>query len=290
MTKKFNNPFKKMNNPFKKKDNDVIVQRNWKKIAIWSSVAAVLVAAIIPAIYIPVKNHKKDIEPIPTNLRAVNVDEAVDKFNNSGNDEVWGLFIDIKDNEISDYANFGEKKLNEETDTEEFDKTKFNGPFGKHVAQTDVEWISFYDVTTTEATDMLAEFIYRAYGDDSKYGTAETSYFNIANMDNNFEFEGSRQQPDQNDIKVRKSDKKENPDDKDKTEDVYTIEDFGGDTSVDGPMWLTFKGKDLVYVVENITITSGDDQTSITTHEKFNELIRETKEVKSNAVMINDKK
>ena len=265
---------KKINFGFKKqKNNDALIKRNWKKIAIWSSVVAVLIAGIIPAIYFPVVMNKDNgvSEPVPPSLNVADVNEAVNKANNASEDEVWGLYIDIEENPKSDYAVYGTKTIDDDGN-EEFDKTEFNGPFSEHIKYSGDEWLSFYDVTTEEATDMLAEFIWEINKEqvNGDYGKPVYEwYFEISMLDGEIQWDEVKYEENFHKMTVNKLDKDENGEE----EETYELE-FNGTTDVSGPMWLTFKGDDLIFVVTDIASTP--EEGTMTEVTEFDELMNET--------------
>ena len=276
---------KKINFGFKKqKNSDALIKRNWKKIWIWTSVVLVLIAGIIPAIYFPVVNSKQDNagEPMPTSLNAANVDEAVNKANNASEDEVWGLYIDIEENAKSDFAIYGLMDDSDDDGEEEFNKDEFAGPFSEHAKQQadladGYEWLTFWDKTTEEATDMLAEFMWEINKDqlDTEYGTVYESYFEISLLDPDTAWEQLQEPGTDKQMSVNKQDKTSEGDE----EDTYELS-FGDSTTVDGPLWLTFKGNDLVFVVTDITDVEGEN--SITTQKDFDDLMFYTSEYNYN--------
>ena len=277
---------KKINFGFKKqKNNDALIKRNWKKIWIWTSVVLVLIAGIIPAIYFPVVNNKSDNagEPIPTSLNKADVDEAVSQAKSVENTEqVWGLYIDIEENEKSDFAIYGAEEDVDGDEEYEFNKDEFKGPFSEHSKNSNYEWLTFWDQTTEDATDMLAEFIWKINEDKAVEEGIEVQeqYFEISMLDGNVDWETIKNQDTNATMSVTKLDK--NPETGEE-EDYYEIE-FGTDgttsTSVDGPMWLTFKGDDLVFVVKDISTTI--DEGSITSEGDFDELMYWTSQYKFN--------
>ena len=274
---------KKINFGFKKKNNkDVIVKRNWKKVWIWTAVVAILIGAIIPAIYIPVRNHNAEQakEPMPSSLNSASVDEAINKAHDAEEatdveEKVWGLYIDIEENEKSDFAIYGGKESSDEEEGE-FDKSEFNGPFSTHAEYTTYDWLTFYDKTSEEATDMLAEFIWEIYSDtlDTEYGEVTEQYFHISMLNGDINYDdGNLPDPIKATPSYMKVNKVDQTTEGDK-EDVYELS-FGpdGSTSVSGPMWLTFQGDDLVFVVTDIEMEA---QNTITTAEDFDELMNQT--------------
>ena len=271
---------KKLNFGFKRKNKnkDVLVKRNWKKTWIWITVGAVLIAGIIPAIYFPVVNSRNAAaqEPIPSALRKASVDAAVNQANEAeeatdAEDQIWGLYIDIEENEKSDFAIYGGKEMNDDGE-EEFNKDEFNGPFSYHVEYTTYEWITFYDQTSEDATEMLAEFIWRINEDQlngNEYGKVQEEYFEISLLDGEVEWDSVQEQQDFKTMEVNKVDKNSEGEE----EDTYELS-FGDSTSVSGPLWLTFQGDDLVFVVTDIATTV--DEGTITEQGDFDDLMYQT--------------
>jgi hypothetical protein len=195
------------------------------------------------------------------------VNGAIDFFNKKAKtDDVWGLYIDIKDQggeAPSDYAIFGKG----EDGSSDVNKSKFSGPFSSHVDRTHYEWISFYDVSIEKGTEMLAEFIWNVYNEGDNMSSGE-EYWHLNQVDNDdtkYEELGSE---DQSYINVTKTDQGGEK----KNEIEYQLRYGPDDSSVlSGPVWLTFKGDDLVFVANGI---SQNDPAA--TEKDFDKLMDET--------------
>ena len=239
------------------KNEDMIVKRNWKKIGIWTAVGSTLIAGLVPAIYFPIVLNMDSSDPAPHLLNAISKDKGIDLVREGNEPEnqnkYWGIYLDIEDNTDSDFVLYKET-VNEDTNESEFDKNKLEGPFSQYLEYDSSfdNWYTFWNINSEDATDFIAEWFWNAYRlEGYEYGPVQEEYFHVSALNPTIDW-NSFNQDTQKTFSVTKEDKSETSE-----EDTYSLEFGDGLTSITSPMWFTFKGNDLLFVVDGVSRTEG---------------------------------
>jgi hypothetical protein len=189
-------------------------------------------------------------------LNSISREEGTKKIKESDPDKYWGVYLDIKDNDDSDFLLY-EQNVD---DTENpYNKSKLTGPYAEYMtdeyddeyADKYFEWNTFWNIKPDDATEFVAEWLWEAFKpDDMEYGEVSESYFHVSSLGPNTEWDKFDEST-QKEITIDKENKSENSE-----EDTFTLF-FNGVQAVSGPMFFTFKGDDLIFIVDSISRESG---------------------------------